>query len=311
MKGRLALIFALATLAAIASEHTALAAPNCSVTFSSVAFGPNIDVLSGASVDSAGVATVSCSNFGGANVEVCIGMNNGANAVGAPRQMASGANKLSYDLYTDSARSARWENVKALLPSFILTVATPSVDVPVYGRLAPAQTTAPVGAYFDTITPSVYWDSYSGATPPCSALPNTINAGAFQVTGTVTANCSVSATNLIFPSQGVIRTAVDAQSDIFVTCTTSAPYWIGLDGGSTAASDPTQRKMSLGGQTITYGLYSDAGRTSPWGAAKDVNTVSGTGSAASTTFPVYGRIPVQSTPAPGTYQDIVVVTVNF
>ncbi|MDB5543934.1 MAG: spore coat protein u [Hyphomicrobiales bacterium] len=308
---RMTLIVALASLGLIASEDKAHAVPSCTISFSAVAFGSNIDVLSGASVDSAGTVTISCSNFGSnadANVVVCIGMNDGANAT---RQMASGANKLSYDLYTDAARATRWDNVQASNPGYVLTAATPSIAAPVYGRIAATQTTAPVGAYLDSITPSVFWNNFSGATPACSSLAKTIAVSTFQVTGTVTANCSVSATNLVFPQQSVIRNPVDAQSDIFVTCTTSAPYWIGLDGGSSAAADPTQRMMSRAGQTITYGLYRDPARLLPWGADKDVNTASGTGSAISTTFPVYGRIPAQSTPAPGMYQDTVVVTVNF
>jgi spore coat protein U-like protein len=311
---RMTMLVAWATLGLIASEDKAHAVPSCSVTFSAVAFGADIDVLAGASVDSAGAATISCSNFGGgtnARVVVCIGMSNGANATAAPRKMASGANRLSYDLYTNAARSTRWANVKASLPRFVLTAATPTIVVPVYGRIAAAQTTTPVGAYTDTITPNVFWNNFSGSTPACSSLTKVITVSPFQVTGTVTANCAVSATNLVFPPQSVINALVDAQSDIFVTCTTSAPYWIGLDGGSTAASDPTQRKMSLAGQTITYGLYRDPARSLPWGATKDVNTASGTGSATSTSFPVYGRMPAQSTPAPGTYQDTIVVTVNF
>jgi spore coat protein U-like protein len=311
---RIMIIAALASLGLIASEDKALAVPSCSVTFSAVAFGSNINVLSGASVDSAGTATISCSNFGtnaNANVVVCIGMNNGANATGAPRKMASGANRLNYDLYTDAARATRWANVLSGLPRFVLTAATPSIAVPVYGRIAAAQTTTPVGAYLDTITPSVFWNNFQGSTPTCSSLTKTITVATYQVTATVTANCAVSATNLLFPSQSVIDTLVDAQSNIFVTCTTSAPYWIALDGGTIGATDPTQRKMSLAGQTITYGLYRDNARSLPWGATKDINTASGTGSATSTAFPVYGRIPAQTTPAPGTYQDTVVVTVNF
>jgi spore coat protein U-like protein len=308
---RIAMIVALASLGLIASKGAALAVPSCSVSFSSVAFDANIDVLSGASVDSAGTATITCSNFGAAadaNVAVCIGINDGANA---SRQMASGVNRLSYDLYTDTARATRWDNVLANLPRFVLSAATPSIAVPVYGRVAASQTTTPVGAYQDTVTPTAYWNNFSGATPACASLAKTISVSSFQITGTVTANCTVSATNLFFPPQSVLKTLVDAQSNIFVTCTTRAPYWIGLDGGATAATDPTQRMMSLGGQTIAYGLYRDSARSMPWGSTKDVDTASGTGSATSTTFPVYGRIPVQSTPAPGTYQDTIVVTVNF
>jgi spore coat protein U-like protein len=39
--------------------------------------------------------------------------------------------------------------------------------------------------------------------------------------------------------------------------------------------------------------------------------VSATGNGADQTFTIYGRVPAQTTPAPGTYTDTVTVTVTY
>jgi spore coat protein U-like protein len=86
---------------------------------------------------------------------------------------------------------------------------------------------------------------------------------------------------------------------------------VALDGGLSGAANPAQRKLSQAAQTISYGLYLDAGRTAPWGDSVGVNTATGTGSGLAQTLTVYGRVPAQSTPAPGTYADTVVMTISY
>lgn len=62
--------------------------------------------------------------------------------------------------------------------------------------------------------------------------------------------------------------------------------------------------------SITYGLYTDAARTIPWGSAAG-QTISGTGNGSARSLTVYGRVPAQTTPMTGLYSDTVVVTVNY
>ena len=69
--------------------------------------------------------------------------------------------------------------------------------------------------------------------------------------------------------------------------------------------------MSQASATITYGLYQDASRVTPWGDSVGVNTMAGTGSGLAQTFTVYGRVPAQNTPSPGTYSDTVVMTISY
>jgi spore coat protein U-like protein len=95
-----------------------------------------------------------------------------------------------------------------------------------------------------------------------------------------------------------------------VQCTNSTPYTVALDGGTSGATDPTQRKMSKGAEKITYGLYQDSARSQGWGNTTG-QTVGGTGTGSSQALTVYGRVASQTTPSAGSYSDSVVVTVTY
>lgn len=60
--------------------------------------------------------------------------------------------------------------------------------------------------------------------------------------------------------------------------------------------------------TLQYNLYTTAARTTVW---DNVTGVSGTGNGADQWNTVYGRVPAQTTPAAGVYQDTVNVTVSW
>ena len=48
-----------------------------------------------------------------------------------------------------------------------------------------------------------------------------------------------------------------------------------------------------------------------WGNTVGTDTVSATGSGASQAYTVYGRVPMQTTPAAATYTDTITVTVTY
>jgi spore coat protein U-like protein len=134
----------------------------------------------------------------------------------------------------------------------------------------------------------------------------------FSVQVTIVATCTInSASTLNFGSQGVFTANVDQTSTIQVQCTNTTPYNIGLDAGLGSGATVAVRKMTSGGVTVNYTLYSDSGRTTVWGATIGTNTVAATGNGAAQSYTVYGRIPAQTTPAPGTYADTVTVTVTY
>ena len=129
----------------------------------------------------------------------------------------------------------------------------------------------------------------------------------FNVTMTIQNSCSITnKTDLDFGTAPGLTTLVDQTSTIEVTCTKTTPYSVGLNAGNNASGG--QRRMQ-GGDYINYDLYSNAGRSTAWGNAAG-SWVSGTGTGSAQTLTVYGRVPAQSSPTPGSYSDIVTVTVS-
>jgi spore coat protein U-like protein len=146
----------------------------------------------------------------------------------------------------------------------------------------------------------------------CGFADATTTTSTFTVQMTITSSCAInSASTLNFGSSGVISANVDQTSTIQVQCTNTTPYTIGLNAGTGTGATVAARKMTNGGNTITYSLYSDSGRTTVWGNTVGTDTVSATGSGAAQSYTVYGRVPAQTTPAPATYSDTITVTVTY
>src|SRR5690349_21392447 len=135
----------------------------------------------------------------------------------------------------------------------------------------------------------------------------------FTVSITLVATCTInSASALNFGSSvGVLSSNIDQTSTVSVTCSNTTPYNIGLDAGTASGATVTTRKMSSGGNSVNYSLYSDSGRATNWGNTVGTDTVSATGNGAAQSYTVYGRVPSQSTPAPGAYTDTITVTVTY
>ena len=148
--------------------------------------------------------------------------------------------------------------------------------------------------------------------PWAGALQAASTTSTFAVQVAITATCTInSASTLNFGTQGVLATNVDQTSTLQVTCTNTTPYNIGLNAGTGSGATVAVRKMTSGGATINYSLYTDAGRSTVWGNTVSTDTQAGTGSGAAQNYTVYGRIPAQTTPAPGNYADTITVTVTY
>ncbi len=136
-----------------------LIAPNCfaiTCSFTSttaVVFG-NYDVFSAANDDSIGSINYSCQGVG--NNVIIIYLNQG-NAISTfNRYMLSGASRLRYNLYLDSARTQVWGNGTSrtnIYGPFNPPNKT-NVTVSVYGRIV-AQQDAAVGSYSDYVVATV------------------------------------------------------------------------------------------------------------------------------------------------------------
>lgn len=69
--------------------------------------------------------------------------------------------------------------------------------------------------------------------------------------------------------------------------------------------------MTDGTALVNYNLYREAGRLTNWGNTVGTDTVGGTGTGLVVNSTVYGRVPIQTPPAPGTYTDTITVTVTY
>jgi spore coat protein U-like protein len=148
------------------------------------------------------------------------------------------------------------------------------------------------------------------------ALSAVANAGSttttFNTQITIAAACAInSASTLNFGTQGVLAANVDQTSTIQVVCTNTTPFTIGLDAGTGSGATVAARKLTSGGNTVNYALYSDAAHTTIWGNTPSTDTVAGTGAGSAQNFTVYGRVPPQTAPAPGNYSDTITVTVMY
>ena len=121
--------------------------------------------------------------------------------------------------------------------------------------------------------------------------------------------CTIGTTDLDFGVRGVLNAAITGQSAIDVACTRGTSWSVTLDNGQSGT--PASRRMtSSAGDCLSYNLFRDAGRLSLWGAPADMQAT-GTGTGAAKRLPVYGRVPVQSTPRPGAYTDRITATVKY
>ena len=133
--------------------------PNCNIsTISGLNFATSSALA--ANADATGSISVQCTNTS----PYSIGLDNGSHASGSQRRMYSAATGqyISYNLYTDSARSSAWTGSTSASSctggsgTCALGTGTGATQpaVTVYGRVPP-QTTPALGTYTDTVVVTV------------------------------------------------------------------------------------------------------------------------------------------------------------
>jgi spore coat protein U-like protein len=134
----------------------------------------------------------------------------------------------------------------------------------------------------------------------------------FTVSLTVQADCTITATALNFGTTGLISSNIDQTTTMNLTCSSGTAYNVALDGGSVSGSTVAARLLGgTGANTVNFALYRDSARTQNWGQTVGTDTMSGTGSGASQSLTVYGRVPSQAAPAAGNYTSTITATVTF
>lgn len=313
---------AVSVLSAVCAVSGTAAAQSCTFSMSNVDFG-TINLAANINFDTTATFQASCSGTAGRTVRICPSFGSGSSGVAAggdPRYMLLGATQLNYNIYRNAGRTLVWGSrfwghapIPPTINVLLNAAGVGTATFTAFARVPSGQTTLPFGMYSSQFSGGNTLVAYADATVGNCIAIGTTNATQvpFLVQANYNGSCTVSATTLDFGQRGVLDSNVDASNQITVTCSSAVPYTVGLNGGNAGASDPTQRKMSLGPAQVTYGIYRDAARSQPWGNVVGVNTAAGAGTGAPQIYSGYGRVLSQSTPAPGIYTDTVVVTVTY
>ncbi|MDQ3206145.1 MAG: spore coat U domain-containing protein [Pseudomonadota bacterium] len=252
----------------------------------------------------------------GAQVQVCVGVEPVAGR--AMRRLFMPPPALRYEIYRDPAHQLQWGTTGAWLSTGVVldggTQSRPSgtTRVTLYGLLAPGQSGLGAGFYLDLFAGEIRASTHLGAS--CEGLATQDRFGALAI-ASLEGRCSVQAQDLQFGTANSLANALNATSQIRVSCTADTAYQVALDGG-TVAGDVGARAMGVGATPparIGYELRHGGPNGALWGdGSGGTTTVGGTGTGVAESITVFGRVPGgQATPAPGTYTDTVTVTVVY
>lgn len=136
---------------------SASVAASCSISTTEMAFGAYDPAVTHIATDldaATGKVSVTCTN--GETVTLTLGQGSNADAASTDidpiRRMISGAELLSYDLFSESTRTTEWGNTAAT--GLDVTGTGAAVESTVYGRVGQNQQ-VPVGSYSDTVVATV------------------------------------------------------------------------------------------------------------------------------------------------------------
>ncbi|MDQ6824331.1 MAG: spore coat U domain-containing protein, partial [Candidatus Eremiobacteraeota bacterium] len=107
-----------------------------------------------------------------------------------------------------------------------------------------------------------------------------------SVTATVVTTCTIA--TLPVPFGNYLGTNTQANGTITVVCPNGFPYTVDLGQGLNYAAG---RRMTLAGNFLNYGLFSDNADTQVWGSTSGGAVVSGTGTGLAQRLTVFGLLP--------------------
>lgn len=314
------LLMVAACVVVLAFSERPAEAQNCSISNTQMSFG-SIQTTTGGAFDSTATITANCSGFPifTNTVYICahFGDGSGGSVNGNERTMSGSGGTLRYNLYTDNARTNMWGSSGwGGVPPPKLSVSVGAISGSgsatwtIYGRTYANQKSVSQGAYSSNLSGGHVNFRVGTSNAACTAafgVPASVQPN-LNVTANVLAGCTITTTDVNFGSTGMLTAAVQASGSVRLTCTNNLAYTVDLvvPAGRTS----TTRTMSKGSETVTYGLYKDTARTSPWGDAGSQRQT-GTGNGLQQILNVYGRVPAQATPSSGEYVDTVIVNVTY
>lgn len=146
------------------------------------------------------------------------------------------------------------------------------------------------------------WLACASAAHALASCSASANATAFGVYSPFSAGPTDSAGN------------VQVQCSLLGLLSLSVSYTIALSPGSSGSF--ASRRMSSGANTLNYNLYVDAARTAVWGDSSGASLSVTDGYllgllTVTRNYSVYGRVSARQNVPPGSYGDVITVTVNY
>ena len=133
--------------------------------------------------------------------------------------------------------------------------------------------------------------------------------------GTIT-SCTVTAVGVAFGSYTPLQASpLDMNGTINIACTgVTGRNTVTIDLSTGASNTYVDRTLVTGSYTLKYNLYYDAAYTQVWGNGTG-GSVEGSTTirrrAPNVSLPVYGAVAPGQDPAPGSYGDTILVSVNY
>jgi spore coat protein U-like protein len=318
MKKYLLALLASASFASGAAGQTCTASVTTPITFTSV------NPLSSNTYDTTATLTLNCTGVPQL-VGACPDIGAGTGGLNGSNQrllkgQSTGAT-IPFQIFQNDGRTQVWGSQHT----------PPGGSVPLLNRIGNGSMTATLYlrlyAQNPPYPPGTYTSSFSGADATvyygllsalgaCSSLLSRLTltvSDPFAVQSTLNSLCILNVTqNVNFGSAVDLNANIDATGALSVQCTSGTAFQIALGPGNGSGATVSSRKMTrTGGGTTGYALYRDSARSLNWGETAGSDTVSGTGTGSAAAFTVYGRIPPQSLPPTGAYDDSVTVTVTY
>jgi spore coat protein U-like protein len=150
---------------------------------------------------------------------------------------------------------------------------------------------------------------------PISQVEAATTTTNFNVTANVQVSCAITATELAFGTYNKnAKAAVEAQSNVLVTCTNGSTWDLALNKGLHGASVTTRAMANDTAPAVhlNYALFSDPAHTVNWGETAGTDTVTGTGTGVVQAIGVYGQVLAnQTSVTAGGYSDTITATLTF
>ena len=290
---------------------------------------PSISTVSGAAYTATANTSITCTGLPVGEVRVCLQIGTGSTLDPTSlttRYMTNGSYGLQYNIFTDAGNStiwgtyanqtAGWVDIPLSQPNAQILLFNGTGTLPLYFKVPASQTTLPTGTYTASLTASTnatYVQWLLGIAHPCNTtIEAALGTMTLSVTGVVMSDCRISTTNIGFGNNGLLTNTLTANGSINVQCTNGLPYTIALDKGISSGGAITDRQMKSASNIVHYQLYKESGFVNIWGDGTSGTAVtSGTGNGNSQTLTVYARVPTQTTPPAGTYNDTITATLSF